>query len=176
MNTNQPAVYDPLTRALHWLTVAGFIGILTTIVLWTIYEEAEWAGSLFGLHKSFGFLTLLLIVFRIIWAAANRTGRPQSGSKAAAVGHRILYLLMLAVPVIGMIRQYGSGRGPLKVFGIELMQGSLEKIEWMANLGNLLHGNLGWLLFAAVVGHIAMVVVHRVQGKDVLYRMTGRVR
>ena len=31
MNTNQPAVYDPLTRALHWLTVAGFIGILTTI-------------------------------------------------------------------------------------------------------------------------------------------------
>lgn len=33
MNTNQPAVYDPLTRALHWLTVAGFIGILTTIVL-----------------------------------------------------------------------------------------------------------------------------------------------
>ncbi|ADY98519.1 MULTISPECIES: hypothetical protein [Neisseria] len=38
MNTNQPAVYDPLTRALHWLTVAGFIGILTTIVLWTIYS------------------------------------------------------------------------------------------------------------------------------------------
>ncbi|WP_258381098.1 hypothetical protein [Neisseria meningitidis] len=38
MNTNQPAVYDPLTRALHWLTVAGFIGILTTIVLWTFYS------------------------------------------------------------------------------------------------------------------------------------------
>ncbi|CKK39346.1 putative cytochrome B561 [Neisseria meningitidis] len=35
MNTNQPAVYDPLTRTLHWLTVAGFIGIPTTIVLWT---------------------------------------------------------------------------------------------------------------------------------------------
>ena len=176
MNTNQPAVYGTLTRTLHWLTVIGFVGILTTIALWTAYEDAEWAGNLFGLHKSFGFLTLLLIVFRIIWAAANRTGRPQSGSKAAAVGHRILYLLMLAVPVIGMIRQYGSGRGPLKVFGIELMQGSPEKIEWMANLGNLLHGNLGWLLFAAVVGHIAMVVIHRIQGRDVLYRMTGRVR
>ncbi|CFC49928.1 putative cytochrome B561 [Neisseria meningitidis] len=38
MNTNQPAVYDPLTRTLHWLTVAGFIGIPTTIVLWTIYS------------------------------------------------------------------------------------------------------------------------------------------
>ncbi|HFC0450913.1 TPA: cytochrome b [Neisseria gonorrhoeae] len=177
MNTNQPAVYDPLTRALHWLTVAGFIGILTTIVLWTIYEEAEWAGSLFGLHKSFGFLMLTVIALRIVWAVANRAKRPQSDSKAAAAGHGILYLLMLAVPVIGMIRQYGGGgRGPLKVFGVEVMQGSPEKIEWMANLGNTFHGNLGWLLFAAVVGHVAMVVVHRVQGKDVLYRMTGRVR
>lgn len=176
MNTNQPAVYDPLTRALHWLTVAGFIGILTTIVLWTIYEEAEWAGSLFGLHKSFGFLMLTVIALRIVWAVANRAKRPQSDSKAAAAGHGILYLLMLAVPVIGMIRQYGGGRSPLKVFGVEVMQGSPEKIEWMANLGNTFHGNLGWLLFAAVVGHVAMVVVHRVQGKDVLYRMTGRVR
>ncbi|CKL22148.1 putative cytochrome B561 [Neisseria meningitidis] len=40
MNTNQPAVYDPLTRTLHWLTVAGFIGIPTTIVLWTVPSEA----------------------------------------------------------------------------------------------------------------------------------------
>ncbi|MGI3296525.1 hypothetical protein ACRPFF_11225, partial [Neisseria sp. SLRRB23] len=47
--------------------------------------------------------------------------------------HGILYLLMLAVPVICMIRQYSSGRGPLKVFGVEVMQGSPEKIEWMGH-------------------------------------------
>ncbi|WP_186007553.1 hypothetical protein [Neisseria meningitidis] len=41
MNTNQPAVYDPLTRTLHWLTVAGFIGIPTTIVLWTILQRIK---------------------------------------------------------------------------------------------------------------------------------------
>ncbi|WP_372238759.1 cytochrome b [Neisseria meningitidis] len=117
---------------------------------------------------------MTVITLRIVWAVANRAKRPQSDSKAAAAGHGILYLLMLAVPVIGMIRQYGSG--PLKVFGVEVMQGSPEKIEWMANLGNTFHGNLGWLLFAAVVGHVAMIVVHRVQGRDVLCRMTGRVR
>ena len=53
------------------------------------------------------------------------------------------------------------------------MQGSPEKIEWMSNLGNMAHGKLGWLLFALVAGHIAMVVVHRIQGHDVLYRMIG---
>lgn len=40
MNTNQPAVYGTLTRTLHWLTVIGFVGILTTIALWTAYEDA----------------------------------------------------------------------------------------------------------------------------------------
>ena len=95
-------------------------------------------------------------------------------SVAAKLGHLTLYALMLAIPVIGMIRQYGNGRGPLKVFGIQVMQGSPEKIEWMANLGNMVHGNLGWLMFALAAGHIVMVAVHRAQGRDVLSRMLGR--
>ncbi|OHQ28296.1 cytochrome B [Neisseria sp. HMSC066H01] len=115
-----------------------------------------------------------MIIVRIVWALLNASKRPAADSFAAKAGHLALYVLMLAVPVIGMIRQYGSGRGPLKVFGVEVMQGSPEKIEWMANLGNMAHGKLGWLLFALVAGHIAMVVVHRIQGHDVLYRMIGR--
>ncbi|WP_079876329.1 cytochrome B [Neisseria meningitidis] len=51
MNTNQPAVYDPLTRTLHWLTVAGFIGIPTTIVLWTIYSGLTKIRTRNGLTK-----------------------------------------------------------------------------------------------------------------------------
>ena len=39
MNTNTlPQKYDPVSRALHWLTVLGFIGILTTIALWTAFD------------------------------------------------------------------------------------------------------------------------------------------
>ena len=174
MTTTRPQTYDTVSRALHWLTVLGFIGILTTIAIWTIYDGEEWVKSLFGVHKSIGFITLLVIIVRIVWALLNASKRPAADSFAAKAGHLALYVLMLAVPVIGMIRQYGSGRGPLKVFGVQVMQGSPEKIEWMANLGNMAHGKLGWLLFALVAGHIAMVVVHRIQGHDVLYRMIGR--
>lgn len=166
--------YDAVARALHWLTVLGFIGILSTITVWTIYDGEEWVKSLFGVHKSIGFITLLVIIVRIVWALLNASKRPAADSFAAKAGHLALYVFMLAVPVIGMIRQYGGGRGPLKVFGVEVMQGSPEKIEWMSNLGNMAHGKLGWLLFALVAGHIAMVVVHRIQGHDVLYRMIGR--
>ncbi|OFT00601.1 cytochrome B [Neisseria sp. HMSC31F04] len=114
-----------------------------------------------------------MIVVRILWAAANMGKRPPADSAAAKMGHLALYALMLFVPLVGMIRQYGSGRGPLKVFGLQVMQGTPEKVEWMANLGNMLHGKMAWLLFVLVAGHIAMVIVHRMQGNDVLPRMLG---
>lgn len=127
MTATRPQTYDAVARALHWLTVLGFIGILSTITVWTIYDGEEWVKSLFGVHKSIGFITLLVIAVRIVWALLNASKRPAADSFAAKAGHLALYVLMLAVPVIGMIRQYGGGRGPLKVFGVEVMQGSLKK-------------------------------------------------
>ena len=71
MTTTRPQTYDTVSRALHWLTVLGFIGILTTIAIWTIYDGEEWVGALFGVHKSIGFITLLVIIVRIVWALPN---------------------------------------------------------------------------------------------------------
>lgn len=108
MTTTRPQTYDTVSRALHWLTVLGFIGILSTITVWTIYDGEEWVKSLFGVHKSIGFITLLVIAVRIVWALLNASKRPAADSFAAKAGHLVLYVLMLAVPVIGMIRQYGG--------------------------------------------------------------------
>ena len=174
MTATRPQTYDAVARALHWLTVLGFIGILSTITVWTIYDGEEWVKSLFGVHKSIGFITLpgdyrahCLGLAQCVQTSCRRQLCRQSRPPCPLRLHA-------RRPVIGMIRQYGGGRGPLKVFGVEVMQGSPEKIEWMSNLGNMAHGKLGWLLFALVAGHIAMVVVHRIQGHDVLYRMIGR--
>ncbi len=168
--------YGTISRLLHWLMAAAFAAILATIALWKKFDiqQHEWVGQLYGIHKSIGFILMVLIVLRILWAAAHLGKRPPADNVAVKLGHLALYILMLAVPLIGMIRQYGSGRGPLKVFGVEVMQGSAEKIEWMANLGNNIHGKTGWLLFALAAGHIAMVAVHRLRGRNILPRMLGR--
>lgn len=71
MTATRPQTYDAVARALHWLTVLGFIGILSTITVWTIYDGEEWVKSLFGVHKSIGFITLLVIAVRIVWALLN---------------------------------------------------------------------------------------------------------
>jgi hypothetical protein len=41
MTATRPQTYDAVARALHWLTVLGFIGILSTITVWTIYDGEE---------------------------------------------------------------------------------------------------------------------------------------
>jgi len=174
MTTTRPQTYDAVARALHWLTVLGFIGILSTITVWTIYDGEEWVKSLFGVHKSIGFITLLVIAVRIVWALLNASKRPAADSFAAKAAPAASPSPAAAATARSFCGMSGGGRGPLKVFGVEVMQGSPEKIEWMSNLSNMAHGKLGWLLFALVAGHIAMVVVHRIQGHDVLYRMIGR--
>ena len=95
-------------------------------------------------------------------------------SRAAHLGHLALYALMVAVPFIGLLRQYGSGRA-FDPFGIPLMPGRPDdRIDWMVELGSLLHGELGWVLLACVVGHIAMALWHRRHPtSNVLPRMVG---
>ena len=115
-----------------------------------------------------------MIAVRIVWALLNASKRPAADSFAAKAGHLALYVLMLAVPVIGMIRQYGGGRGPLKVFGVQVMQGSPEKIEWMSNLGNMAHGKLGWLLLRLSLATLSWLSSTAFKATDVLYRMIGR--
>jgi cytochrome b561/biotin carboxyl carrier protein len=124
-------------------------------------------------HKPTGTLLMGLVVLRAGWALLHARQRPPRASRAAHLGHLALYALMFAVPCIGLLRQYGSGRA-FAPFGIPLMHARADgKIEWMTQLGSLLHGELGWVLLALVAGHVFMALWHRRTGHlNVLPRMT----
>ena len=120
-------------------------------------------------------LLIILVVIRGLWSIYNRGHRPPSLNVPAQLGHLALYFLMVLIPLLALLRQYGSGRrfDPL---GIPLMPGSEgEEIEWLTIPGNLLHSWLGWLLMLMIVGHIVMVFIHRRRpaDEDVLARMLG---
>ena len=88
---------------------------------------------------------------------------------------RGLYALLLGVPAVALVRQYGSGRA-FEPFGLPVFAGfDSGKISWMTGLGSLLHSNFGWVLLLAIVGHVSMVVWHRRKNakQDVLPRMLG---
>lgn len=159
--------YGSVSRFFHWSMALLFVFMYYSAVLFS-QENFD----LMPYHKATGLLLMLLILLRVVWMLANLKKRPH-GSLVVKLGHLALYLLMLAVPAVGLIRQYGAARHPLEIGSFTLPQAA-EKIEWMANLGNAAHGKLGWLLMAFAIGHVAMALVHQLKGEKLLQRMAGR--
>jgi len=58
----------------------------------------------------------------------------------------------------------GNGYG-WDPFGIELVAGSENSIEWMATLGSV-HSLIAWTLLILVVGHAGMALLHHFVKKD----------
>lgn len=165
--------YGTISRTLHWLMALGFAFMLFSSLALTFASEAEWTNGLRNYHKAMGFLLFILALARILWTIINTGRRPPSDSFFARLGHLALYALMIAVPLTALLRQYGMARGNLELWGITLLPASSEKINWMIQIGRNWHSLLAWGLFALIVGHIVMVIVHRLRGHDVLPRMLG---
>ncbi|ERS91885.1 cytochrome b [Halomonas sp. PBN3] len=166
--------YGRFSRLLHWGMAALFaFQFLTAIVRFALPDTALEA-AIWGAHKPLGALLMLLVIVRLAWALVERARRPPSINLAAGLGHLALYLLMVAVPLVALLRQYGSGRA-FAPFGIPLMPGFEGEVEWMTAVGGIFHGLLGWALLALIVGHVAMALLHRrMAGEDVLVRMLPR--
>lgn len=170
--------YGKITRLLHWTMAGLFAWQFTGMGLKLALGRTPLVGFLTSTHASIGTILMVLFILRAIWGLLNLSHRPhhQAGliGTAAKLGHVGLYLFMLIVPLLAILRAYGSQRG-LAVFGMPVLPGAPEKVEWMVSPGNTAHGLLAWVLLALVAGHIAMVFVHRFIWKDdVLSRMAGR--
>lgn len=166
MRSDNKQTYGTISRFLHWSMAACF-----GFMLYTGLAGEETFKSLIPYHKSVGTLLMALLIVRILWALANRHKRPPAGNVFVRLGHLALYVLMLAVPVAALLRQYGSARGPLNVFGVNVMDGAAEKIEWLVEIGNNFHGELAWVLLALAGGHIIMAIFHQIRGEKILNRM-----
>ncbi|MGD8175827.1 cytochrome b [Marinimicrobium sp. ARAG 43.8] len=164
--------YGVITRVFHWGMAILIFWQMLTVASRVALEDTAVEAFFWATHKPLGALLLVLIALRIVWALLNLSRRPPSVSLGARLGHIVLYALMLAIPVIGLLRQYGSGRS-FEPFGIALFSGfETPQIEWMVSLGNQIHGSLGWLLFVLIAGHIIMAYWHKRPGHvDVMRRI-----
>lgn len=169
--------YGVVTRMLHWGMAGLLVWQIGTMVLREIIGETPMTDAWRDMHKPIGLLILVVLILRALWGLYNLKNRPkhQAGliGKAALFGHLAIYGLTFAIPVIALIRQYGSGR-KWEVFGVTLMEGGHPPIEWMVELGKNWHGELAWVMTALVGAHIAMALVHHfVLKDDTIKRMMG---
>jgi len=162
--------YGAVAKFLHWSIV---ILIIAQYVLAEAADELEDGPDKFATiasHKSVGMLVLLLMLARIGWKLANsglpqpvRMARPQQ--VAAAAGHGILYLLLLALPLSGWMMASAAGEPPTFFGWFEfppLVGASHDLKETLEEV----HETLFNAVVVVAVLHAAAAVFHHVWMKD----------
>jgi len=138
------------------------------IYTWPLTEEASPRTFYFNLHKSIGVTLLALIAFRLFWRITHRAPAMLASYKAwekklANGTHHLLYLLMFAMPVTGVVMALYSKYG-LMLFGIDLF-GGLDNKD-LRDLFKEVHEIIGVIMLVAIILHIAGALKHKFIDKD----------
>ncbi|WDS37002.1 cytochrome b [Pseudoxanthomonas sp.] len=149
---------------LHWAT------FLLVAVLVSLPYADEFYRSMLGsrrnvmtLHKSLGILVLLLTVARLLvrW----RTPRPAQANvpldHAARAGHYLLYAVLLAMPVSGLV----FNSKPLDLFWLVQLP-PLPVSEDARQLARQFHLVAQYLFLALVAGHAGFALWHHYVRKE----------
>jgi cytochrome b561 len=172
---NTQEAYGSLAKFLHWAIV------LLIVPQYFLAEAAEELPNgleklqLINWHKSLGMLVLLLTLARIGWKIMNRglpgpVGEPWQ-RKAAAAGHGLLYLLVLAQPISGWAMS-SAANYPVTLFGWFQFPALVAENHDLHEALEEVHEVLFFVMLAVAVVHIAAALYHHVVLKDgVLRRM-----
>jgi len=178
---NSTSAYGLLARALHWtiaLLILGLIPLGWYITTLDYYDPAY--RTLPNLHRGLGVLVLLLAVTRIGWAIANRAPPLAVSLKpwerlGALLGHRLLYLATLAIPLTGYLTTTSKGN-PANLFGWFSLPALVSGGELYQETVAALHELAAWGTLALVIVHAAAALKHQFLDHDgTLARMTGRL-
>ncbi len=100
--------YDFKTRAFHWLTVLLFVAAIVLVKLYEHFEDDDVGLLLIIGHKAMGAAILFVSILRLINSKSiTKLNLAANGflNQLATVVHKVLYLLLIAVPVLGVLSQ-----------------------------------------------------------------------
>jgi cytochrome b561 len=158
-------------RVMHWLMAAMIIALL---MVGLVMEDlpAEYKFQVYGLHKSFGVLVLVLWFGRayLKWRHGQPVlpkGIPLFEQRLSQVGHKLLYLLMLAMPLSGYVMSNAKGHG-VALFGLPLPR-LVGENKVLGAYAAEAHELLAWALIALLVVHVGALVWHLKQQKTNIF-------
>lgn len=109
------ARYDAVAIAFHWLMFVLVAVAYAAIELRGFTDKGTAARMVaMEVHKWSGALVLALIVPRLLWRAMRGAPAPEAyprlGQLAGAAVHGLLYLFLVAQPILGILMMNAAGR------------------------------------------------------------------
>jgi cytochrome b561 len=165
---------------LHWLTL---LLIVAAYVIGSLLEDMTLSPlklKLYAWHKWVGMLVLFLLPLRLLLRLSDRVDQAAGllpwEARASAAVHGMLYLLMLAVPLLGWLQSSAAGF-PVVWFGMLPLPDLVGKDKALAEIFKELHEGSVNLLLALVVLHASAALYHQhVRHDGVLVRMVPWLR
>jgi len=172
---NASSRYDGVAVTLHWLMAVLLIALWGLGLVLEELPKGDFRAQMFGLHKAFGALVLVLVAARLAWRLTHSApALPDSmaGLEAALarLGHLALYALMIVLPLSGIVMSQAGGR-EVSMFGLVLPT-LVQPDHDLKEAFEEVHEVLAWILALVVGGHLLAALRHHFMLKDdVLTRM-----
>jgi cytochrome b561 len=179
MSAARPAGFTTVMKALHWITPVLLVVIYT--FGWSMQgaQTREQAAWLLMMHRSFGLLLLLTMLFRLGWRQGTPIPQLPPGTNAVQglAAHLVmvaLYGLAILQPLLGLIASELHGDHIRLLGGIALPQ-FLPVDRPLSRQVLVVHGMVAIALLAVIALHGAAALFHHfVLRDDVLRGMLPR--
>src|SRR5438309_4120481 len=113
--------YGIISIILHWLMAFLIIGMLCAGLIMINLPVSSLKVKIYGIHKEFGLLILMLAIVRLTWRLGNITpgllGLPTWERISARLVHGALYVFMFLQPITGWFMSMSAGI-PVSFFGL----------------------------------------------------------
>jgi cytochrome b561 len=164
---------------LHWLVAICVLTTAPVAIAMTRVGKGPTQDALYNFHKSLGVVILILMILRLINRLAVGALAPEAGIEpwqktVSSIVHTSLYVLLLAMPIVGYIANSAYG-ATTPFFGLFEIPAIMGKNEQLATQLFTLHRWVGWLVVLLALTHISAALYHHfIRGDVVLKRMLPR--
>lgn len=171
---NQRTSFGVVAQAFHWGMV--LLLVVQYTVAWTMPHigRGTLPVGLVGWHLSIGTALLALVLARLLWRVTHPVQPPQGSrllNALAGTGHAAIYILLLAVPVMGWIN--ASSRGyEVHLFGAATLPPLSATGSALGHSMGDIHAYASYVLIGVVGLHVLAALYHHWILKDgVMERM-----
>ncbi|MGE3247116.1 MAG: cytochrome b [Beijerinckiaceae bacterium] len=175
----RPEHYASAAKWLHWLTALCIFVIIPVGIAMHEMKPGPLQNQLYDMHRSLGFVVLILVVLRFAVRGAYGAPPPYIGLTAferiaSTAVHHLLYLLLLAMPIVGWAMTSAFG-ADITVFGLFKLPHIVGKDMDLFKILQPLHKFGGIAMAILVIFHVAGALMHTFVKRDtVLWRMLPR--
>jgi cytochrome b561 len=165
------------SRALHWAMAVLIFALLALGLKLSNMQPGLDTLWLYGLHKSMGFVALVLVLARLIWHRISPPPHPEGDptalpQRAARLVHGLIYACLVVIPLAGWVGSSATGIDTVIFTRITLPAIAPVSQAW-ETAAFALHQAAAFALIGLLALHIAGAVLRAIKGERALARMIG---